>query len=64
MRDNGAVIGRIQLSFIKIRSGASRYKVQYPWSKIRNGNSIGSYLCSFLTHWAAQSHLEGFFPSS
>lgn len=43
MRDNGAVIGRIQLSFVKIGSGISSYKLLYSWFKIRNGNGVGSY---------------------
>lgn len=43
MRNNGAVIGRIQQSFMKIRGGIVRYKLQYSWFKIRNGNGNGSF---------------------
>ena len=43
MRDNGMLAGRIQQSFMKIRSGISRYSLQYEWFKIRNGNGNGSF---------------------
>lgn len=42
-RGNFFVVGRIQQSFMKIRTGIMRYNLQYPWFKIRNGNGIGSY---------------------
>jgi hypothetical protein len=37
-RDSWALMGRIQQSFMKIRTGISRYRLQYSWFKIRNAN--------------------------
>lgn len=43
MRDNGMVTGRIQQSFMKIRSGIGKYNLHYDWFKIRNANGYGSF---------------------
>jgi hypothetical protein len=43
MRDNGVLTARIQQSFTKIRSGISRYSLNYSWFKIRNATGVGSY---------------------
>jgi hypothetical protein len=43
MRDNGMLAGHIQQSFMTIRSGISKYSLQYEWFKIRNGNGNGSF---------------------
>jgi len=41
--DNGFLVGRIQQSFIKVRSGIGRYNLHHEWFKIRNANGNGSF---------------------
>src|SRR5579871_3558231 len=44
MMENGMRIGRIQQTFMKVRTGISmRCHLQYDWFKIPNGNGIGSF---------------------
>jgi hypothetical protein len=43
MHDNGMLIGRIQQSFMKIRTGIGKYRLQYAWFKVRNANGNGSF---------------------
>jgi hypothetical protein len=43
MRDNGMVTGRIQQSFMKIRTGIGKYNLRYDWFKVRNANGYGSF---------------------
>ena len=44
MMENGMRIGRIQQTFMKVRTGISmRCHLQYDWFKVPNGNGIGSY---------------------
>jgi hypothetical protein len=43
MRDDGMLSGRIQQTFMKVRSGITQYGLEYKWFKIRNGNGNGSF---------------------
>jgi hypothetical protein len=44
MMENGMRIGRIQQTFMKVRTGISvRCHLQYDWFKVPNGNGIGSF---------------------
>jgi hypothetical protein len=42
-RGNGFLTGRLQQSLMKIRTEITRFRLQYDWFKIRNGNGVGSF---------------------
>jgi hypothetical protein len=42
-REDGALSSRIQLAFIRVRTGMGRSGLRYDWFKIRNANGIGSF---------------------
>jgi hypothetical protein len=43
MRDDNAVIFRVQQTFSKIRSDLAQNNLHYDWFKIRSANGVGSY---------------------